>query len=93
MNKIYDDTETLSYMAFEIISRIPSHLEAIVKEFLEENDYDGIFNESEGCACAPDDLFPCGDPQANCEAGWKTACDCGDNHDWHITPWSEGRVK
>jgi hypothetical protein len=55
----------------------------IVKQYLEQNDLDGLFNEDAECACQRDDLGPCGQIESGCEAGKLAPCDCGD-HDWHI---------
>ena len=55
----------------------------IVRVHLEQNGYDGLFNEDAGCACENGDLAPCMEIGADCEAGYKTECDCGE-HDWHI---------
>ena len=46
------------------------NLKEIVKEYLEKNEYDGLFNGDVECACSLDDLMPCDEPhQANCRAG------------------------
>lgn len=55
----------------------------IVKEYLEENGFDGLYSEE--CACLKDDLMDCGGPCYNCEPGYRNPCDCGE-HDWHIGP-------
>lgn len=55
----------------------------IVKDYLEQNGYDGLFNSDNECACEVDDLAPCGEMSDYCRAGFKQACNCGD-HDWHI---------
>ena len=55
----------------------------IVKKYLNENGFDGLFNEDNECACKADDLAPCGEMSDACEAGKLAACNCGD-HDWHI---------
>jgi len=54
----------------------------IVKAYLVEHGYDGIYAEDE-CACLIDDLMPCGEPCDRCIAGYKAPCDCGD-HEYHI---------
>ena len=46
----------------------------IVKEYLKQNNYDGLF--SEYCGCTIDDLFPCCDATIyDCAAGYKIKCD------------------
>ena len=58
----------------------------IVQKYLREGKYDGLFSSDDnGCACANDDLFPCGEQSGilECRVGKKAPCDCGD-HDFHI---------
>lgn len=57
----------------------------IVKKYLEDNGFDGLWSEYD-CACKKDNLMPCGGEDIlNCEAGYLMPCpeDCGE-HDWHI---------
>lgn len=66
-----------------------------IREYLENNNYDGLFNPEGDCACENDDLFPCGeyepicDEADDCEPGYKIACDCGDDHNFHISRTGE----
>lgn len=56
------------------------NVKKIVKAWLIENGYDGLYGGE--CECSLDDLMPCFD---DCEAGYKKDCDCGDpDHDFHI---------
>jgi len=54
----------------------------IVRKYLVDNGYDGLFSEGV-CACTHEDLAPCGQIEGNCTAGFKTPCNCGE-HDYHI---------
>lgn len=54
----------------------------IVKEYLQENDFDGLFSPGE-CACKLDDLFPCGYNCADCQAGYLQDNPTGE-HDFII---------
>lgn len=63
----------------------------IVKKYLEENGFDGLY-ASGNCACEVDDLMPCGDDSIHCEPGYKIPCNCGD-HLFHIGPTVEGGSK
>ena len=56
----------------------------IVKQYLEQNGYDGLAGE--GCGCLENDLFLCGADGSDCVAGHKIIYgdpDCeGDNCEW-----------
>lgn len=46
-------------------------IENIVKEYLRDNKFDGLFNE-EKCACVLENLMPCGEPDVfYCAAGYR----------------------
>jgi len=47
-------------------------IKEIVKQWLEEHGYDGLFDNGD-CGCLKDDLMPCGQPSEYCEAGHKIA--------------------
>lgn len=60
------------------------NVKGIVKEYLKNNKYDGLYNPDSDCACGIDDLYPCGGEWIDkCEPGYQVPCDCGD-HDYHI---------
>ena len=64
----------------------------IVKQYLEQNGYDGLYHEDLECGCSLDDFAPCGDMSEHCEIGYTNACatctkreDCGIyNSDWVV---------
>ncbi len=60
----------------------------IVEKYLKDNGYDGLFCSEEPCACLISDIAPCGEPNGECEAGYKTACDgsayCDGKCEFHI---------
>ena len=61
------------------------NLKEIIKEYLEENGYDGLYYDD--CACSVEDLIPCDEPNTNCQPGYKGACnggDCDGDCDFHI---------
>lgn len=65
-------------------------VEAIVKEYLQKNGFDGIMESFGECACLIDDLAPCGEMQASCIAGYKHNCNSKCEHEtigdgWHIS--------
>ena len=46
----------------------------IVKRFLEENGFDGLYTDE--CGCFKDDLFPCSSECAlDCVPGYKVPCE------------------
>lgn len=69
-------------------------IKEIVAKYLKESKFDGLFNPDGECACKNDDLFPCDEFTGNCEAGYKTKCNCEDEDgcfwmgsgcDWHVS--------
>lgn len=59
----------------------------IVTEYLKAHGYDGLFANTadfDGCACELDKLIPCEGMAEDCQAGYFTPCDCGNDCDWHI---------
>lgn len=70
-------------------------IENIVKNYLIENNFDGLYNENYPCACEINNLFPCGfDGQIlNCSPGYKLiAKDCECNRDECITFYQKNKV-
>ena len=62
----------------------------IIKKYLEENGFDGLYNPGE-CACKKDDLMPCScDDMENCKPGYFQPCSGPDERldgwDFHIGP-------
>ena len=43
----------------------------IVKEYLDNNGYDGLYSPDGGCACLKEDLQPCGENFCDCVPGIK----------------------
>jgi hypothetical protein len=64
------------------------NVKQIVKAYLTENGYDGLY-DGDRCGCRPDDLFPCDSNPDRCKAGyikkWKH------EFDWTIVPKKEGK--
>ena len=56
----------------------------IIKTYLVEHGYDGLYAEE--CGCALDDLIPCGDYAGDCQPGYKVRCDCEEHNGWHVGP-------
>ena len=56
----------------------------IVKIWLKNNGYDGLFDEFE-CACEISDLMPCDEPHPDCKPGYKVICPEGHEFDFIIT--------
>jgi hypothetical protein len=53
----------------------------IVKKYLEDNGYDGLYNRA--CGCSLDDFMPCASGCDDCKPAYKIKCSskywCGDN--------------
>uniref|UniRef100_A0A6H1ZHK9 Uncharacterized protein n=1 Tax=viral metagenome TaxID=1070528 RepID=A0A6H1ZHK9_9ZZZZ len=57
----------------------------IVEQYLKANGYDGLVSFAGECSCRIGDLMPCDyDCIANCEAGYKVPCTCGEGCEFHI---------
>ncbi len=52
---------------------MPKNIREIVKVFLEENGFDGLFYDSD-CGCGVDDLAPCCDHSFTCEPAYRYVC-------------------
>ncbi len=71
-------------------------IKSIVKNYLRENKFDGLFSNHFDCGCEIDDLMPCDEAQPECEPGYKIPCsdNCpyDGNCDWHIGPKTQLRL-
>jgi|Deesub1362A_J573_1020465.scaffolds.fasta_scaffold00107_58 hypothetical protein len=62
----------------------------ILKSWLKEHGYDGLFNEWGECGCELNDLAPCGEIDPECKAGYKAVCEGEERCEacelgvWHI---------
>lgn len=60
----------------------------MLKEWLDQHGYDGLYSPTGGCACERDDLIPCsGEGVEHCEPGYRIECDgCDFDADphWHM---------
>lgn len=54
----------------------------IVREYLADHGYDGLYNAELDCACLTDDLGPCDDWRADCCPGYKTTCQAEGCQPW-----------
>ncbi len=66
----------------------------IVKSYLKENGYDGLYNPDALCACLRDDLAPCEDYTMGCAPGYKKPCQpdtcpIDGECEWHIEGTAE----
>lgn len=48
------------------------NIKEIIKEYLEENGYDGLCNDE--CGCSNYDLMCCGEPNTNCKPAYLIKC-------------------
>ena len=58
----------------------PEDVRDIVKIYLTEHNYDGLYDDDGECACLLDDLMPCDQETAlDCIPGHTTPCPGGEN--------------
>ena len=57
----------------------------ILKQWLIDNDYDGLQHESD-CGCQVSDLVPCGGDCSDCTPGYKRIGRTNEECDWYIMP-------
>ena len=55
----------------------------IVRKYLEDNGYDGLYHECD-CACDMKDLFACGEDISECKPGYKKEREPGGEYDYYI---------
>lgn len=59
----------------------------IMKQWIKDNGYDGLFNTEIPCACDLGDFMPCEEPSVNCEPGYRgkdLTCDCESDIKYYI---------
>jgi len=63
-------------------------IKEIVRNWLRENNYDGLLNIVDDCCCDQEDLMDCYNGRIpHCMPGVKRPCDCNEErHDCHIAP-------
>ena len=66
------------------------NLREIVKQYLEANGFDGLYRE--GCGCRRDDLFPCDNPTAECQAGCYMTCAECDPDECDYPQWTKTKT-
>jgi len=57
-------------------------VKGIIAKFLDENGYDGLYDDTGECGCKKDDLIPCGDYCGGCKPGFLHLG--GDEYDFYI---------
>ncbi len=63
----------------------PSVIE-IVKDWLKEHGFDGLYNVDSQCGCAVDDFVLCGQIYLDCQAGYKAKMGSDSEDDYGIGP-------
>jgi len=43
----------------------------VLRKYMKDNGYDGLYEGGEGCGCSLDDFMPCGTCNGECEFGVK----------------------
>ena len=67
-------------------------IKEIIKQYLEEHGYDGLYNEDE-CACSLDELFPCDGSWPTCKPGYMQPAPEDSGYDFFIVPSKTGCKK
>ena len=62
------------------------NLQEIVKQWLVDHGYDGLYNADGECACDTGDIMTCDEPGIDCQPGYKVECPKGYEYDFIITP-------
>lgn len=64
-----------------------SQFEKEIKDWLEDNGYEGLVDPDDECGCGIEGLMPCvnNDGIGDCEPGYKIPCTCGEDCGYHIT--------
>lgn len=62
----------------------PATIESMIKYYLMQSKFDGLYNASLGCSCEIEALMCCEEPKISCMAGYKIPCDCPEKCDFHI---------
>lgn len=63
------------------------HVKEIVKKYLEENGFDGLYCED--CGCDKNDLISCDEYCGFCSPGYRHKCPKGHEADYVISPSKE----
>lgn len=78
----------------EIYKNLYLDPQIIVSDWLNDNDYDGLYNEVEGCSCIIENLFQCScrDVLDTCKVGYKVDCTPKCHHeigygDYYLYNW------
>ena len=78
---------TVKDIVIEILESNPILFDDMVKQWLRDEGYDGIYNPDGDCGCALEDFMPCIDEIHECKPGYKKmGCppDCGLGCKFHI---------
>lgn len=65
----------------------------IIKQYLIDNDFDGLVNEPIECGCELSDLQPCGFDFSQCKPGYKYASTYNPLNFWMHEEKQEGRER
>lgn len=68
-------------------------VEKIIREHLEANGFDGLFNHDGGCACSLAELFICDQVGTECTPGYFQPLEPGSEHDYCIAPLKHKKLK
>jgi hypothetical protein len=58
----------------------------IIRKYLQDNGFDGLWNQDDECGCEITDLCPCGNSFEFCEPGYKRPGEIGEDFDFTVGP-------
>ena len=64
----------------------------IVKQWLRQQGYDGLYHPSLECGCQVGDLMPCDEACETCRPGYRRAADPATGFDFLISPKAESEA-
>lgn len=77
----------------EVISNENPTVLQIIRSYMEDHGYDGLYDPGE-CACVLNDLMPCSEVQSTCRAGYEHKCEpesgCGCKCDYLVSSEKPG---
>ena len=65
----------------------------IIKQYLKEKGYDGLYSDIGECACTIEEVENCGCIGEECMPGYLQECEEGNEYDYSIVPYKPCKYK